>query len=316
MDFKQETVACNLCNSNSFTLLYKTQDINMALKREKSEISDFVFSVVKCKACGLAFVNPRPVEADMGKFYTSHYHDSHTQDGQSQRYAYFYDFIKKYRTNKKNERILDVGCSAGGFLKVCSDNQMDTYGAEYHKPAIGNPYNLKIQYGNFAAMDFEPDFFDMVTAWAVFEHLHDPMSYFKKVQQVLKPGGYFFMLVPNLNSIGSRFAYEEDVPRHLFFFSKRTLRQYAEKINFKICDFVFTDECYRGDGISVFSKQLFRLLGIPVGRYFDMTLPAYLQTIKNTLEQVGKKLILPTIPLQKRLGIYGVMIIVMKKNDM
>ncbi|MBN2160683.1 MAG: class I SAM-dependent methyltransferase [Spirochaetes bacterium] len=287
----------------------------MALKREKSEISDVLFSVVQCKSCGLAFVNPRPVEADMGKFYTSHYHDTHTLDGQNKRYLYFYELIKKYRSNKKDEKILDIGCSAGGFLKVCSDNQMDPYGVEYHKPAIGNPYNFKIQYGNFAALDFKPNFFDMVTGWAVFEHLHDPMSYFKKVQYVLKPGGYFIILVPNLNSIGSRFAYEEDVPRHLFFFSKKSLRQYAEKTNFEVCDFIFTDEAYRGDGISVLSKQFFRLFRIPIGRYFDQTLPAYIQTIKNTLEQVGKKLILPTIPLQKRLGFYGVMIVVFKKNS-
>jgi 2-polyprenyl-3-methyl-5-hydroxy-6-metoxy-1,4-benzoquinol methylase len=37
--------------------------------------------------------------------------------------------------------------------------------------------------------------FDIVTAWAVFEHLHNPSDYFFEVQKVLKPGGKFIFLV-------------------------------------------------------------------------------------------------------------------------
>src|SRR5437879_8656059 len=33
--------------------------------------------------------------------------------------------------------------------------------------------------------------YDAVTAWAVLEHVHDPMSYFRKASEVVKKGGLF-----------------------------------------------------------------------------------------------------------------------------
>jgi 2-polyprenyl-3-methyl-5-hydroxy-6-metoxy-1,4-benzoquinol methylase len=33
--------------------------------------------------------------------------------------------------------------------------------------------------------------YDAVTAWAVLEHVHDPMPYFRKASEVVKKGGLF-----------------------------------------------------------------------------------------------------------------------------
>src|SRR3546814_5417313 len=64
------------------------------------------------------------------------------------------------------------------------------------------------------------DLYDVITAWAVLEHVHDPMSYFMKAASTIQSGGYFVFLVTNFDSISSRSLFREDVPRHLYFFSK------------------------------------------------------------------------------------------------
>lgn len=38
----------------------------------------------------------------------------------------------------------------------------------------------------------------MITAWSVFEHLHDPAAAFARVAELLRSGGRFILLVPNL----------------------------------------------------------------------------------------------------------------------
>jgi SAM-dependent methyltransferase len=68
--------------------------------------------------------------------------------------------------------------------------------------------------------------FDAITAWAVLEHVHDPMAYFSKAARLLRPGGVFVFLVTNFDSTSSRYLYREDIPRHLYFFDPRTVAAY------------------------------------------------------------------------------------------
>jgi SAM-dependent methyltransferase len=76
--------------------------------------------------------------------------------------------------------------------------------------------------------------YDALTAWAVLEHVHDPMAYFRKASEVTTAGGLFVFQVPNFNSLASRHLFLEDVPRHLYFFSEKTVRRYLEKTGFAL----------------------------------------------------------------------------------
>jgi hypothetical protein len=51
---------------------------------------------------------------------------------------------------------------------------------------------------------------------------------------VTKVGGLFVFQVPNFNSLPSRHLFLEDVPRHLYFFSEKTVRRYLEKTGFAL----------------------------------------------------------------------------------
>jgi hypothetical protein len=53
------------------------------------------------------------------------------------------------------------------------------------------------------------------------------MVYIREALRVLKPGGEFVCLVPSFASIASRIQHNEDIPRHLYFFTRRTIRSYA-----------------------------------------------------------------------------------------
>src|SRR5256885_3666722 len=58
-------------------------------------------------------------------------------------------------------------------------------------------------------------------------------------------------LVPNLRSIWARLALLEDVPRHLYFFSPRTLRRLGEHAGLELRSLHHTTDLFGGDRKSV-----------------------------------------------------------------
>jgi SAM-dependent methyltransferase len=53
--------------------------------------------------------------------------------------------------------------------------------------------------------------FDLVTAWDVLEHVHDPLPFLESLAAVLAPGGRVFIRTPNLSWILPTYAFR----RHL-----------------------------------------------------------------------------------------------------
>jgi len=61
-----ETVACDFCGGSEFEHVASQTDI---LHKTTAEI----FSIVKCKGCGLQFVNPRLTREEIGRYYSDNY---------------------------------------------------------------------------------------------------------------------------------------------------------------------------------------------------------------------------------------------------
>jgi len=71
--------------------------------------------------------------------------------------------------------------------------------------------------------------------WHVLEHLPNPLEALAEVSRLLKPGGWFIAMVPNIASFEFQIFQADwlhlDLPRHLYHFSPRTLQQMLEKAN-------------------------------------------------------------------------------------
>lgn len=67
------------------------------------------------------------------------------------------------------------------------------------------------------------------------EHVHEPTIVVMKASKVMRPRGLLVVEVPNhLGIVNQAFRKSEDVPRHLFSFSVRTLREYYEKVGLRV----------------------------------------------------------------------------------
>lgn len=224
-----ETVNCNLCGSDRYRVVYEMPD--------RKFFRQDLFRIVECEECGLGFVNPRPTLSEIQKYYPAEYYQNPPSKSHERyldrRFSAEADFLKPLENGRGRKRLLDVGCGNGEFPRFMIARGWDVEGveiAEASQPIADFPVYTQ----EFDKIPVDEPRYDAVTAWAVMEHVHDPMAYFRKAARVVKQGGLFVFLVQNFESVASRHLFCEDVPRHLYFFTRRTVKKYLEKTEFAL----------------------------------------------------------------------------------
>jgi 2-polyprenyl-3-methyl-5-hydroxy-6-metoxy-1,4-benzoquinol methylase len=144
--------------------------------------------------------------------------------------------LRLFRQFCQAGRVLDVGGSTGAFLHQLISrfpNEYTVLGTDVSGPALdyAESRGVPVLRAPFLTHDFGGQQFDAVTFWAVLEHLAEPRQFLAKAASLLKPGGYCFALVPNMDSLavrclGTRYRYIMD--EHLNYFTARTLRRLVE----------------------------------------------------------------------------------------
>ncbi|MBI5248452.1 MAG: class I SAM-dependent methyltransferase [Desulfomonile tiedjei] len=205
-----EYTTCDLCGSEDQTLLYSKID----------PVTDQEFHVVECR-CGMAFVNPMPSEACIPKLYPPDYMEG--KELMDSRYSRMLDLLP----DEAGGRLLDIGCARGDFILRAQRRGWSAEGVDLI------PWNRSehpsILIGDLIEMDLPENYYDAITAWAVLEHVRRPSLYFRKVSTLLKDKGLFIFIVPNFDALGMRRSCSEDIPRHLWLFTTRSVKSYLEK---------------------------------------------------------------------------------------
>lgn len=222
-----EIVACNLCGSARCTPVYDIPD--------RRFFPEEFFTVVECNQCGLGFVNPRPRLEEMSKYYPSEYFAQPTSESFKhylrRRFEQEARYLREIEARSGGPLLLDVGCATGDFPRFMAVRGWRVEGVET-SDSSRSIHDFKVHTQQFPDIPVNEPTYDAVTAWAVLEHVHDPMACFRKASAILKQGGLFVFLVTNFASTASRHLFCEDVPRHLTFFTRETVRRYLEAAGF------------------------------------------------------------------------------------
>lgn len=141
---------------------------------------------------------------------------------------------------KQSGSILDLGCSSGAFLHSLSAADWKLYGIEMSAEsaqAAQRRTGAKVFSGEILQASFPSASFDVITCFDVLEHLYEPRRVMAKVAEWLKPGGIFYVLVPNIDSAEGRvfgsYWHGLELPRHLFHYSPGSLKFLAESVGLR-----------------------------------------------------------------------------------
>ena len=217
------------------------------LKTKDYSVSNEAFDLRYNQAYDMLETSPQPELALLDSYYESEDYISHT-DAKRSMTDRIYQFVKKFTIAKKVKRIntfnldgktlLDIGCGTGDFLHACKRSGWTVTGVEPNQRARElamdklRSHGFNNLYSDLGAIQ-EKESFDVITLWHVLEHVPNLKTYIQEIKKLLNPSGVLIVAVPNYKSFDAKHykkywaAY--DVPRHLWHFSKISIKQLFEK---------------------------------------------------------------------------------------
>jgi methionine biosynthesis protein MetW len=154
--------------------------------------------------------------------------------------------------NPKESNILDIGCHDGTFLSLVKNKNNNFYGIEASDWGVEKSRKKGIEVQQFffddkASLPYEDNFFDIVVAGEIIEHIFDTDLFLTEIRRVLKLGGKLLISTPNVASLGRRLLLlfgasplvelspnEPGSVGHIRYFTFKTLKKILEKHGFKI----------------------------------------------------------------------------------
>jgi 2-polyprenyl-3-methyl-5-hydroxy-6-metoxy-1,4-benzoquinol methylase len=226
------------------------------------------YELVRCRACSLVWLGNAPAPDQIGKHYGVDYDRAIAAGGSDpDHWSERRDILARYKTGG---RILDLGCSAGGFLKSLDRSSWNLHGIEM-SPAVARhaeaTTGAKVFVGDVLDAPFSQNSFDAITCFHVFEHLYQPREVLARVEKWLKPGGIFFTMMPNIDSAGfgifKSYWYALELPRHLYHFSPVSLSRLAQSVGLKELSLTTHRELFVENSVRYIVDDLYRSLGFP-----------------------------------------------------
>ena len=218
---------CYLCSSENFTL-------------RKGEVRDAPhIKVLECEQCGLVTLDQ--IDHIKSGFYEEsgmHGQDvmpmqvwlNETEPDDRRRF----EMLKATILNKK---ILDFGCGAGGFLSMANSLAKVADGIELESRVREYWHGKLSMYADISAT---VENYDLITAFHVFEHLHDPRKMLVQLSEKSIAGGRIVIEVPSSDDAlltlfqceaFQKFTYWS---QHLFLFNSSTMKILANQAGLKV----------------------------------------------------------------------------------
>lgn len=173
-----------------------------------------------------------------------------------------------------HNRVLDIGCRDGSIGQLMCKRGNEVIGIDISETAVVlarekglNALRLDVE---VEVLPFPEEFFDVVVAAELIEHLYDTDRFLEGIRRVLKKDGFLVLTTPNLGSLGRRLlllagrnpiievAVSEGSAGHIRYFVKDSLEELLKKHGF-IIKFFRSDVINLDNSGNHFSSLLTRL---------------------------------------------------------
>jgi len=157
------------------------------------------YRIVRCRSCGLWFVNPQPTLEELAQFYARYDDGEVWRSGED---SFNREIRKVILRFKRQGAVLDVGCGSGKFLDCMREVGLTVTGiepsqsaTEYAEPS-GRPEIFKGTVEEYVLKNVGRKF-DVVTLLNVLEHIRDPRKMLLKLRELMAPDALLAVVVPD-----------------------------------------------------------------------------------------------------------------------
>lgn len=206
------------------------------LKVKDHSVSGEQFELLMDEELQLLKTHPQPAPENLSGYYESDDYISHT-DGKRSLFEKLYHMVKQKALrdkiklvegfNPKKGKLLDIGAGTGDFLVMAQKSGWEIKGIEPSSKAKGIAETKGVPFVN-GLSELEDHSIDVITMWHVLEHVPDVEAQIAELKRIVKPEGTIVIAVPNYKSYDAQhygiFWAAYDVPRHLWHFSKTSIK--------------------------------------------------------------------------------------------
>ena len=225
------------CGSRGYTSLFEG---TWSMARVNHPLD---FQILKCDRCGLARTYPMPYEGNTSTYESPEWAlDAIETETVGNRYIFrsiSSEMLKEVEREKKDGRLLDVGCGVGNLLDLARNNGWDTYGVELSETYCDytNSIGLKVVNSTLTDAGFKKGSFDAISMIHVLEHVPEPLELLNEARRVLKKNGVLVVDTPDIGTITARIQKEHyislDPDCHIWQFTPATLKELIARAGFK-----------------------------------------------------------------------------------
>jgi 2-polyprenyl-3-methyl-5-hydroxy-6-metoxy-1,4-benzoquinol methylase len=194
-----------------------------------------------CTNCGLIFQKVLPSMRMMSEYAETQYDSGSYREyvgAAALKYETFRQRMALIKKRIQSGRLLDAGCSSGFFMEVALQNGFDAYGIEMSSNAISFAKDVvrgRITQGDVNMLGEGGDnshSYDVVVAFDIIEHTHDPLIFLQNAKRLIRPGGCLVLSTPNTGHylrfiMGSRWPMLQPM-QHTYLFSKKAIGRALE----------------------------------------------------------------------------------------
>lgn len=229
-------IICPICKNDTFESQIHLKDYS---------ISKEEFEIRRCSNCKFQITFPQPTSEKLPDYYKSENYISHsaTKKGWINK---AYHSVQKINLNNKFKTIykhvprgtwMDYGAGNGPFVEYLNNKNIEAVGYEPDDTArrVALERNVKL----IPTSQYQPQShtYSAITMWHVLEHIPNLNEILQIHSSNLIQNGILAIAVPNPKSWDAKFykkfwaAY--DVPRHLWHFEEKHVKDLVEKHNFE-----------------------------------------------------------------------------------
>ncbi len=237
------SVHCCICNGDDAEPIAVGEDFEY-------RTSPDTFLAMRCRQCGLVYLNPRPAVEELSRIYPPDYH---AYDFSQEQFGFVYKVRCRLEAGRllscckglpDSARILDVGCGDGfhlGLLRQFGQSSWQLEGIDPSDLAViaANRAGLTIHQGTIQSLDLPKASYDLAFMIATLEHVDNPVQVLEAVRSLLRPGGCVVIVTDNTDTLDFRLFQQRHwggyhFPRHWNLFNPSTLRQLAQKVDLEV----------------------------------------------------------------------------------
>jgi SAM-dependent methyltransferase len=131
--------------------------------------------------------------------------------------------------------MLEIGCASGAFLHRMSSLGWQVEGIELSANAANTARSLghPVRVGTLETVSDPDQPYDLIVAWHVFEHLHNPVAALGRLHDWSKPGGRLALSMPDAGSWEFKIFkdkwYALQVPTHVYHYTPQSLSKVLDR---------------------------------------------------------------------------------------